>query len=119
MVWLQNSVLPNVCQDLTNLISSRSVEINDNNHYSKSSISQCNTSLETIMQPVVCIAYKDRNFPTGMHKCKVYGISVNILDGCSVEDPESKDDEGYGQKRICIKCFENFNISIQFFLNEI
>lgn len=44
-------------------------------------------------------------FPTsGAHKCKNCGDNVHAI-GCSVEIPGES--EGYGQKRLCLKCYED------------
>ena len=86
---------------MTNSNPSQPIEIDDNELSFDSSVSQGNTGLKNVQQLVCCIACKDGNFPTEMHKCKICRIPVHLLDGCSVEDPESKDE---GQKRICITC---------------
>lgn len=48
-----------------------------------------------------CIACKRGDMPTGAHRCMTCKTAVHIFDGCSIS---CGDEEGYGQRRICISC---------------
>lgn len=51
---------------------------------------------------VECIACKDGNYPTGLHKCFFCNKSVHLFDGCSYS---INDEEGCGEKRQCMQCY--------------
>lgn len=48
-----------------------------------------------------CIACINKHFPDGAHRCHKCGKNVHVLSGCS---NSIEDEEGYGEKRICISC---------------
>lgn len=48
---------------------------------------------------------KNGHFPTGAHKCAVCNKSVHLF-GCSVSNNIHRDEEGYGESRICLSCAE-------------
>lgn len=48
-----------------------------------------------------CIACTNKHFPDGAHRCHKCGKNVHVLSGCS---NSIDDEEGYGEKRICISC---------------
>lgn len=50
---------------------------------------------------VSCLACKDKNWPSGAHKCIICGKNVHIFPGCSLSIGGS---EGYGERRICVSC---------------
>lgn len=53
------------------------------------------------VEKLSCPACKDKNWPSGAHKCIVCGSNVHTLPGCSVS---IGDREGYGEKRVCVAC---------------
>lgn len=62
-------------------------------------------SSELNIQNNACVACKNGHFPSGAHVCVLCGCNVHILEGCSVRIEE--EDEGYGERRICISCSKN------------
>lgn len=50
-----------------------------------------------------CLACKNGDFPTGLHKCKTCQKNVHLF-GCSI--PASNTEEGCGE-RICLICADN------------
>ncbi len=50
---------------------------------------------------VACIACMNGHLPDGAHRCHKCEKNVHILSGCS---NSIDDEEGYGEKRICISC---------------
>jgi hypothetical protein len=63
----------------------------------------CEKVNKTIVEKILeqCIACKNGDFPTGLHRCSNCNQAVHLF-GCSVEDPISE--EGCGEKRICLAC---------------
>ena len=61
---------------------------------------------EISVEDKTCVACKNGHLPTGSHKCAICGIFVHILDGCSFSLADDSSLEGYGEKRICLKCFK-------------
>ncbi len=53
------------------------------------------------VEDLSCPACKNKNWPSGAHKCIICGKNVHILSGCSVSIGSS---EGYGEKRVCVLC---------------
>lgn len=51
-----------------------------------------------------CFVCKNGHMPTGAHRCTLCNKSVHIIDGCSYA--LSEEEEGYGEKRLCQKCFK-------------
>lgn len=51
-------------------------------------------------QPKSCPACNNGDIPSGAHTCNICKVVVHALDNCSL----TYDEEGYGQKRICIPC---------------
>lgn len=48
-----------------------------------------------------CIACTNKHFPSEAHSCYKCGKNVHLLPGCS---KSIHDEEGYGERRICISC---------------
>lgn len=56
----------------------------------------------TVNEPMIkCFACQRGDAPTGAHTCYKCGKFVHLFDGCSYS---CGDEEGYGEKRICISC---------------
>ncbi|KAJ8866958.1 hypothetical protein PR048_032820 [Dryococelus australis] len=50
-----------------------------------------------------CFTCSRSDFPTGAHTCSVYGTPVHAaFSECSI--PYDRSEEGYGEKRLCVKC---------------
>lgn len=67
---------------------------------------------------VGCKACAIGNSPSGdAHKCIVCSVPVHLLEGCSVS---CGDEEGYGERRICISCNskKSNDLSVKVNLNE-
>lgn len=63
---------------------------------------QSNTITYDNLQIEECPACKNNDFPSDAHKCHICNKNVHALDSCSKAIEE--EDEGFGQKRICITC---------------
>lgn len=73
-----------------------------------------------IMDEVIstsCIACKNGDFPSGSHTCIVCQANVHVLEGCSITVDEQE--EGHGQKRLCIACSQSSKRKMKIALNEI
>lgn len=51
-----------------------------------------------------CPACMNKHFPTGAHKCINCNRPVHIFETCSL--PVGGEEEGFGEKRLCIRCSE-------------
>ena len=65
-----------------------------------------------------CTACINGDYPTGAHVCILCKSYVHLLPGCSIAKEE--ENEGHGEKRICISCSEDSTISTRmaFHTNE-
>lgn len=70
----------------------------DNN----SSIDDCG-DVQFAQTEINCPACRDKNLPSGAHKCILCNKNVHILLGCSISIGGTEA-EGYGEKRICVSC---------------
>lgn len=61
-------------------------------------------SLATATQNPNCIACKNGDFPTGLHKCISCSKAIHILAGCSVS---VGNEEGCGEARKCMSCYKD------------
>lgn len=52
-----------------------------------------------------CPACANKDMPQGAHKCVKCNRAVHALNQCSVPESGEGEDEGYGQRRICLSCF--------------
>lgn len=86
-ISLSNENEENVVESLNEMI-----EVNDFSNR----ISNVSTSM------AACIACQNGNLPDGGHRCTKCSRFVHALEGCSKSCGE---EEGYGQKRICVACF--------------
>lgn len=53
----------------------------------------------------MCIACINKHIPIGAHKCALCSKAVHIIDGCSFK--LHGQEEGFGEKRVCVACFKN------------
>lgn len=68
-----------------------------------------NSQKNTRQDVIECIACRAGDFPGGAHKCISCNKSVHAFDGCSISI--STEDEGYGEKRLCLACSSSVNSS--------
>lgn len=53
-----------------------------------------------------CIACRNEDYPTGVHRCVLCKKAIHILSGCSFPQiGATESDEGNGEKKICFACF--------------
>lgn len=72
---------------------------NSEGDFTENNVSATNTVVD--QQVTGCVACDNRHFPDGAHRCFKCGKNVHVLSGCS---NSIQDEEGYGEKRICISC---------------
>lgn len=61
---------------------------------------ECHSQSSTTACPVC----SNGDFPSEAHKCIVCSKNVHVISGCSVSAGE---EEGYGEKRVCLECNRN------------
>lgn len=57
---------------------------------------------------VSCIACESGDVPGGAHRCIQCSKAVHPFEGCSIS---CGDEEGYGEKRICVGCNDTSSLS--------
>lgn len=89
----------NINKGIDNASTSSILVTEDNNFSSSDDGVDISREIISDIQIIRCPVCKDKNWPSGAHKCIICAKNVHIFPGCSVSIGGS---EGYGEKRVCV-----------------